>query len=360
VIVGGASSHTVLEGNYCHHNNGGGIVFRGDGDSKTRPWKIHHWIVQNNHLHANRWAIWGRWGDWIYLANNSCTDNAKGDFLQDVTNLIQIKNDPSVRIAPIVRVNAPRRAVVGQSVRFDASLSRDPAGRALRYKWDLGGTISEEARVLHTFDRPGFYRVGVTVSNGVLADLACRDLIVTDKVTKEIGTEGESSRWGFELEGNDGQGKMWFSDDEDNSLVGRSCLRFTPNPYPGQYATAIFPGQRDANWDLSGKSHLIFWLRTRNPNLHGYQNAGPLIVLYSKDGKLEYRPVKDGNLLNNLPFSEARWTWMRIEVPLAGDAHWLLKKSGEFRKDQVRALGIALDSWGGDPFIVWLDGLRFE
>jgi hypothetical protein len=75
---------------------------------------------------------------------------------------------------------------------------------------------------------------------------------------------------------------------------------------------------------------------------------------------LEYRPVKDGNLLVNLPFSEARWTWMRIEVPLAGDTGWTRKKSGEVRMDHIRALSIALDSWGYDPFTVWLDGLRFE
>ena len=142
--------------------------------------------------------------------------------------------------------------------------------------------------------------------------------------------------------------------------MGRAALRFTPNPYPGLYATAIFPGKRDADWDLSGKSRLTFWLKTRNPNIPGYQNAGPVIFLYGKDGKLEYRPAKDGNLLVNLPFSEARWTWMRIEVPLAGDAQWTRKKTGEVRLDKIRALGIAMDSWGGDPFFVWLDGLRFE
>ena len=360
VIVGGPSSHTVLEGNDCHHNNGGGIVFRGDGASKTRPWKTHHWIVQSNRLHDNQWGIWGRWGDWIYLANNTRARNAKGDSLQDVTNLIEVKSDPSVRTAPIVRVNAPQRAVVGRPVRFDASASRDPTGRALRYRWDLGGTVSEKASVSHTFDRPGFYRVGVTVSNGVLADLAFRDLVVAAEVKEEVGTEGEAARWGFELEGNDGRGKMHFSEDEDSALVGRSALRFTPNPYPGQYATAIFPGKRDANWDLSGKSRLIFWLKTRNPNMHGFQNAGPVLFLYGKDGSFAYRPAKNGNLLVNLPFSEARWTWMRIEIPLAGDDRWTRKKTGKVRLNKIRALGIALDSWESDPFHVWIDGLRFE
>jgi parallel beta-helix repeat protein len=360
VVVGGPSSHSVLEGNHCHHNNGGGIVFRGEGASKTRPWRTHHWIVQNNRLHDNQWGIWGRWGDWVILAHNTCTDNAHGNSLQEVTGLTEITEGPAVQRAPLVHVNAPERAVVGRPVRFDASASRDPAARPLRYRWDLGGTISGEASLLHTFTKPGFHRVGVTVSNGVLADLAFRDLVVVPEIKSEIGTEGEAARWGFELEGNDGRGKMHFSDDEASALVGRSALRFTPNPYPGLYATAIFPGKRDADWDLRGKSRLSFWIKTRNPNMHGYQNAGPVVFLYGKAGTFEYRPAKEGNLLVNLPFSEARWTWMRVEVPLAGDGQWTRKKTGEVGLDRIVGLGIALDSWGYDPFVVWLDGLSFE
>lgn len=362
VIVGGSSSHTVIEGNHCHHNNGGGIVFRGDGAHKTNPWRTHHWIVQNNRLHDNQFGIWGRWGDWIHLSQNTFENNAKGNFLQDVTNLIQIKGGSgAVRQAPLARVNAPKRAVVGRPVVFDASASRDPAGRALHYRWDLGGVVAERPMVTHTFNKPGFFRVGVTVDNGVLADLDFRDLIVAGEVKDEIGTEGQASRWSYELEGNnDGRGKMHFSDDEEDAVVGRSSLKFTPNPYPGLYATAIYPGKRDAAWDLSKKSRLTFWLKTKNPNLPGFQNAGPVITLYGNKGTINLRPVKEGNLLVGVPFSEARWTWMRVEVPLAGDARWARKETGDVNLSDIKALGIALDSWGGDPFHVWLDGLSLE
>jgi len=43
VIVGGPSSHTVLDGNHCHHNNGGGIVFRGNDD--LRPVLLYEGFV---------------------------------------------------------------------------------------------------------------------------------------------------------------------------------------------------------------------------------------------------------------------------------------------------------------------------
>lgn len=358
VIVGGPSSHTLIEGNHCHHNNGGGIVFRGDVGTKGKAWRTHHWIVQNNRLTDNKWGIWGRWGDWIHLANNTYANNATDSSLEEVTNLKEL-NDRSVTAAPLLTLRAPERAVVGQPVHFDASASRDPAGRPLQYRWDLGDGIVEKASFQHAFDKPGFYRVGVTVTNGVLGGLGYRDLIVAAPVKEEVGTEGQAARWGFELEGNDGRGKMHFADDAD-AVVGQRSLRFTPNPYPGLYATAIYPAARDAAWNLTGKKKLTFWIKTQNPNIPGWQNPGPVITLYAKAGTLVIKPSKDRNLLISPPYSEARWTWLRLEVPLGPDADWSRQETGTVALDRIDAIGIALDSWGGDPFTVWLDGLTFE
>ena len=48
VFVGGPSSHSKIVGNYCHDNNGAGIVFRGDEETKGKRWRTYHWIVQQN------------------------------------------------------------------------------------------------------------------------------------------------------------------------------------------------------------------------------------------------------------------------------------------------------------------------
>src|SRR5262249_13225894 len=153
---------------------------------------------------------------------------------------------------------------------FDASASKDPAGLPLSFRWDLGGVTVDGPAVEHTFANPGFYRVGVTASNGTLADMAFRDLVVTGEVNNELGTEGQASQWGYELENNTGgKGKMHFADDAD-AVVGNSSLRFRPDPYPGAYARAIYPRTRDANWNLTGKQKLSFWLKTRNPNNPGF------------------------------------------------------------------------------------------
>jgi parallel beta-helix repeat protein len=413
VIVKGPSSHTRIYGNRCHHNNGAGIAFRGDDATKGGAWRTYHWIVQNNDLHDNRWGIWGRWGDWIYLANNRFANNTEGNSLQDVTRLVQAKSDPAVRQAPMVELRGPERAKVGQPVRFDASRSRDPQGRRLTFHWDVGGptlerlekardagrgsraepraysertplkraagqsgagdrrqsalpaprwlhSLLEEPVVTPAFTQPGFYRIGVTVSNGVLAGLGFRDLLVVDGPAREYGTEGEAARWGFELEDNaNGRGKIRFANDTD-ALCGQHSLRFTPDPYPGAYATAIYPASRNAGWDLSAKKQLSFWIKAQNPNLPGWQNPGPVIRLYGKNGVLTYTPSGGRNLLANPPYSEARWSWMRVVVPLAGSAEWERKETGTVTLGQINAMSLSLDSWGWEPFTVWVDGLTFE
>jgi parallel beta-helix repeat protein len=358
VIVSGSSSHTIISGNWCHDNNGAGIVFRGDAPSKGERWRSHHWIVQQNRLEKNRWGIWGKWGDEIWISNNEA--DSETNLLSDVTHLREGTLDPTARRAPRAELNGPVRAVVGEPARFDAGASRDFEGRTLHFRWTVAGITGDQTVFEHTFQKPGFYRLGLTVDNGALADLAWRDLVVTEPVKTELGTEDQASRWGFELEGNnDGRGRIQFAADSD-AVVGGSSLRFTPNPYPGFYATAIFPRNRDADWDFSSKTKIRFWIKVENPNLPGFQNAGPVLWLYCKNGKVKIEPSKGRNLFSDLPFSEARWTWLPVEAMLSGGNEWTREDSGTVDLKHVAGLGIALDSWGNEPFTAWLDGLEAE
>ena len=319
VIVGGPSSHSKLAGNYCHHNNGGGIVFRGDVGSKGKRWRTHHWIVQNNRLENNRWGIWGLLGDWIHLAGNRCVGNENEDSLEDVTNLIrpepQPASQPEVTVAPVAVLDGPSVAIVGRSVVFDASGSSDPQGRPLTFRFDLGDSVHTQPRVEHVFEKPGFYRVGMTVSNGVLADLAFRDLIVVEDVREEIGTEGDAARWGFEIEGDPtGKARVVF-DDASDGVAGQFCLRFRPAPYPGMDVVARYPAARDARWDLSGRKNLIFWIKFENPNIHGFQDAGPVVHLDGPKRTHYLAPAEGRNYLRDGGESESRWLWTALGRP---------------------------------------------
>jgi len=360
VIVGGSASHTLIEDNDLHDNNGAGLAFRGDSASQGRAWRISHWIVQRNRMANNTFGIWGRWGEAILLAGNEFTNNAQSNFIEDVSFLTRLPTEPAVRTAPTAGLTGPEMVLVGQSARFDANRSRGAEGRPLSYQWWLDGKAGDGPVLQCTFPAPGFYRLGLTVHDGALAGLAWRDVLAVQPVAQELGTEGQAAAWGFELEGNEnGKGRMTFTN-ESRGVVGGQCLRFTPDPYPGMYATAIYPGTRDAGWNFAGKTQIRFWIRTQNPNTAGWQNAGPVIRLLGRTGQIELKPVKDANLLNDPPFSEARWLWMPMTIPLAGDAQWQRATQGQVTLERIEAISLSLDSWGGDPFTVWLDGLTVE
>jgi parallel beta-helix repeat protein len=360
VIVGGPSSHTLIEGNDLHHNNGAGLAFRGDEGSHGAAWRTEHWIVQQNRIANNQFGIWGRWGEAILLAGNVLTNNSQGNYLTNVADLVELSADGEHHTAPLAELIGPEVVLAGRPTRFEANDSRDREGRPLRFHWYLDGPAGDTSAWEHVFKAPGFYRLSLTVDNGSRAGLAWRDLLVVEPVGQELGTEGEADRWGYDLENNnDGKGRMQFADDSPG-IIGTRCLRFIPNPYPGAYATAIYPSTRDANWNFSDRREIRFWIKARNPNVPGWQNGGPVVRLLGRTGQIELKPVKDGNVMNDPPFSEARWLWMPIRIPLAGDAAWQRTETGATSLEHIDALSLSLDSWGGDPFTVWLDGLTVE
>jgi parallel beta-helix repeat protein len=359
VIVGGPSSHTIIQGNDLHYNNGAGLAFRGDVASQGKKWRTEHWVVQQNRMANNQFGIWGRWGDAILLSGNVFTNNARGNYLTDLSNLVELSGEPGVRSAPVAELVGPELAIVNQPVQIDATRSHQPESGELAYHWYLDGQAFSQPVLQHLFTRPGFYRLGLTVENGSLAALAWRDVLVIKRVTQELGTEGQAALWSYELESSNGNERILFADDSQ-AISGARCLRFSPDPYPGAYVTAVYPGTRDARWNFTQKKEIQFWLRATNPNVTGWQNAGPVIRLIGPGGQIEYKPVKDGNLLNDPPCSEARWLWAPFTIPLTGSDQWLRQETGNISLERVDALSISVDSWGMEPFTIWLDGLTVE
>jgi hypothetical protein len=64
--------------------------------------------------------------------------------------------------------------------------------------------------------------------------------------------------------------------------------------------------------------------------------------------------------MNDPPYSEGRWLWMPYRIPLAGDSVWQRANAGTASLENIKALSLSFDSWGGDPFIIWVDGLTVE
>lgn len=356
VFMFGPSSHTVCRGNKCVGNNGAGIAAIGDLDEGGPKWKAFHWIVERNELVDNRWGVYLKNADWIRVAANQARGNELGAIFTEggVTNLINARerNDDG-REPPKAVLAGPQAAMVGQRVVLDASGSSDPGGHKLSFRWDLGdGTIAETAKVEHAFDKPGFYRVGLTVDNGLLADLAWRDFYVVEQVA-EIGTEGEARKWSWI----DPSSKVKFADDAKTFLAGKGALSALVEPYGGGRVSLLYPAEKNAGLKLAGRSHVVFWWRAINENLPAWQDVNPVVTLHESEEKyVRLAPRKD--LLSSPPYIEAREGWTYFAAPLAGDDVWQREAHGEVRT--VNYLTIGVDSWGAPPLRIWIDSLGLK
>ena len=200
---------------------------------------------------------------------------------------------------------------------------------------------------------PGFYRVGLTVTSGALSDLAWRDLYVVERL-EEIGTEQPSSaaRWGFI----DPHSQVTFETDRAVKIVGDRSVYALVQPYGGERVSLKYPNTADLQIPLRGKSTLVFWIKSINENVPGWQNANPIVTLYESSSKFTRLEPRD-DLLGSAPYNEARDGWTFIAVPLAGDKTW--RQEGELIAT-VNFLTIGFDSWGTPPLKIWLDGLSIR
>ena len=127
------------------------------------------------------------------------------------------------------------------------------------------------------------------------------------------------------------------------------------DPYHGQRASMLYPKAKDAAWKLSSKKKLVFWLKTQNPNLPGWQDVNPVVTLYESD-KQSQKLTPKADLLSQPSYNEAREGWKYFEVPLGGNEQWV--RDGEIAT--LNWLTIGVDSWGSDALQLWIDGLGFE
>jgi len=352
VFVGAPSSHTIIRGNHCHHNNGGGIVLRGDAASEGRAWRAFHWLIEGNRLEANRWGIHAQHADLIHLAANSHEGNENPDLFESVTRLTQ-SSSSSTLPSPVACINGPTRAIVGKRVVFDASGSRDPQGRPLAFAWDIAGAEHSAQAVEHVFARPGFHRVALTVSNGATADIAWRELYaVLDR--EDAATEWSADNWAFRA----GEGTVVTFRNSGEALVGSSSLEARVEPYAGGEVELVFTP--DAPLDLTGKKALTFWLRRRIEGVRGFKGASPVIRLHSSGGYLTCTPADGANRIEHPESpSEARWGWLLMAVPLAGDAAWRWETLGKPSLRAVERIGLQFQATNPEPLTFWLDGLAF-
>ncbi|MEZ6197123.1 MAG: right-handed parallel beta-helix repeat-containing protein [Planctomycetota bacterium] len=364
VFTKGAARHLRIEGNHLHDNGGPGIVIRGHRIEGGVDWPFSHVVIQRNRLERNLCGIWLEDGEFVEIRGNRVDGNAEDDRLLRTRHVVRRDEAEGAGVAPRARLDGPVRMRVGEERRFDASASRGIEGEELRFRFLVGGQVLDGPVQTLRFGTPGRHVVALLVSGAQASDLAWLDVLVTDETRGigEVGTEGEAGRWSFVMgDDPDAVGRVAFTDDVD-AVEGRSSLRLRPDPYRGRDVAAVYSFV-DRPLDLSRRTRLAFWIRYRNPNFWGFQGPNPVVRLLTKTGYFTYTPVGPSgprNLLWELPEPEGREDWIRLELPLAGGGGWERTKEGEIALDRIQSLSIQFDSWGGDPFTIWLDGLRFE
>ncbi len=176
IIMAGYCDHTLCRGNKCIGNNGAGISLFGDA-SPEHKFTAFHWVLENNVVRDNRWGIYMEFADWIDMAGNILENNRDGDVIQggSNTNIFVHPDNRQITLPPRVKLAAPTAVKsgqpvpvkLGQEVVFDASLSTDPGGKGLSFRWDFtDGTTATGPRVTHAFGKIGRYSIGMTATNG--------------------------------------------------------------------------------------------------------------------------------------------------------------------------------------------------
>lgn len=193
-IVKGSASHILLAENNIHDNNGAGLALGYKAD-----YPVYHWVVRSNRIVDNSsHGVYAYNADWIDIVGNQIARNG-GDAVHEADGV----HDLTVRQAPLdapaphaeARLSA-QQVTVDEPITLTAAGSTAPDDRDLTYRWELGdGTTATTQSVTHRFTKPGFYRVGVTVDDGRLEDLAGLDVYVVDD-SPEMGTDAHPDAWG--------------------------------------------------------------------------------------------------------------------------------------------------------------------
>lgn len=372
VFMFGSSSHTIARGNVCVGNNGAGIALIGDLASKGAKWRAYHWIIEENQLRDNRWGIYAKHADWIALTGNLFANNTIQNTLMDgdVTRLAE--STESLTGSPLlasIQIAGPTAIRLGESAVWKAAPADVDLGKnesisvapKLSYTWDLGdGAFRNGHELRHTFERVGFHRLGLNVTDGKRSEIAWQNVYVISN-TSEIGTEGDASEWhvqDFDDRKLSSQqtSRAEFEIDTTERLCGKSSVRVVVRPYRG-FRVALTTGSESLKQSLQGKSKLTFWLKAINEDSTGWQ-GGPFVTLVDQVGKPYYlEPAKGRDLMRESANSESREGWRLFEIPLTGDDVWQVDGT---MPNAVNKISLAFDSWGAPTLRFWIDGLAFE
>lgn len=234
---------------------------------------------------------------------------------------------------------ADQYVYAGDTAIFHAAAS----GSQLSYQWQHAETnlpgATEPSLVLPNVQPSllGAYRVVVSNASGSVvspdAVLAFAEL-----------TEANAEDW--DTFASDGAATI-LHNDMTMVKVGQHSLWF--DTASGFDTGVRYPRAGNAGWDLSGKTHLIFWIYPDNNTPYGFQGNQPVIVLTGPGGSFRYEP-QAAVMPNHF--------WSLQQIPLTGNALWQRTQVGNPSLSRIDQLEVHQDTWDYGFTIIY-DGVEF-
>ncbi len=139
--------------------------------------------------------------------------------------------------------------------------------------------------------------------------------------------------------------------DYTDKKVGASSVKlFTPmgfdvalNYRPGGDSLAI--------WSLTASDTLTFWVKTVNKSSNGFQNFQIRVGNFTGG---YYKYIASTTLLNN-----AKNTWKKYRIPLKGNTTYVKSEVGHMDLTTTNYVEFHADTWDSG-FTIWFDGVQFK
>ena len=397
VFLNGTAEHIRIVGNDVHNNNGSGIAIRYDV-SKMPGYVAGHILIQNNRITdttkgaGNGDAIYLDSVDWVDVSGNLMEDNVndgvfqKQDGTYPVTNVTERNGsylgDKKAYNAtvPVAKIKADKTVFyTDEEITFSATDSTSPKGKELSYRWSMGdgfgsdATVKTGEEVKFSFDKPGYYDVGVTVTDGTWSDIAWLNVNVV-AAGEEIGTDDDVSQWlisdkliGKSTFVNESRTKVqeavipevssWADYSTYYTVDGSRSIHLKSNTAAN---TVGYPAAKDLGKDFSKDKALSLNVKIHDAR-NWYSANSPTVRLYTDDENyFTYQSEKTYlSPLNYADLGGGQWRseWVNLYIPYNGDENWSLTVNGSPDLSDINYIEFTADT-SGDGTELWIDGLK--
>jgi hypothetical protein len=158
-------------------------------------------------------------------------------------------------------------------------------------------------------------------------------------------------------ENNAGQWTTWSEDnkpirvsnDMDIKVNGSASIKAV---FYGAFDNYIRFSAGEGNaWDLTNIKYIRFSIYADNKNENAFQNCS---IKLGHDQK--YFMWQGPAAL----FTQANGNWKEFTIPVTGSTEWEYFNTWGANLGKINYFELHVDTWGYDPYSVWIDNIRFE